>query len=83
MEKNMRVYRKQRSEAFRKDDECEARIKGVCLYAATDLQHKKGRGKFFLVKKYQIKVCRACHVHIENHSEWAKENDLAVSRLTE
>jgi hypothetical protein len=59
---------------------CMAKLE-ECTRIATDIHHKQGRGKFFLVIKTWLGVCRNCHHWIENHPKEAKELGLSDSRL--
>jgi hypothetical protein len=54
----------------------------VCQGVATEIHHKKGRGKYLLIVKYFLAVCWRCHKEIEENPIWAKENNYSVSRLS-
>lgn len=48
---------------------------------ATEIHHKKGRGIWLNIVKYFLAVCRLCHDKIEEHPDWAKQNNYSLSRL--
>lgn len=48
---------------------------------ATDVHHKKGRGKYYLDRSTWLAVCRKCHRRITDNSKEAIELGLSVSRL--
>jgi hypothetical protein len=50
---------------------------------ATDVHHKKGRGKYLLDVETWLAVSRSCHQKIEENPEWAKENGYSLSRLND
>lgn len=61
---------------------CEMNIPGICLHHATDVHHKKGRGKYYLVVETWIPGCRPCHSWVEVHPKEAREMGLSDSKLT-
>jgi hypothetical protein len=54
-----------------------------CTKMATDVHHKKGRGKYLLDTITWLPVCRNCHHWIEEHPKEAKELNLSQSRLNQ
>lgn len=58
---------------------CEARMTG-CTYYASDVHHKRGRGKWLLVIAFFLPVCRNCHDRIGAQSTDAFESGLSVYR---
>jgi predicted HNH restriction endonuclease len=48
---------------------------------ATDVHHKKGRGKYHLDTSTWLPVCRNCHEWIETHPEDAKELGYSETRI--
>lgn len=73
---------KQRNESYRqvrkeyleeKDYACE-----VCGVYATDIHHKKGRGKNLCEKESFLAVCRKCHTRIHDNPAWARENNYLI-----
>ena len=61
---------------------CMAAITGKCTQTATDIQHKKGRGEYFLDTTTWMSLCRSCHSYIDVHPEEAIEKGWAELRLT-
>jgi len=60
---------------------CEVALE-ICTINAIEIHHKVGRIGFRLTdKKKFVAVCRACHRYLEEHPNWAKENNYSVSRL--
>lgn len=60
---------------------CQAALP-CCQGGATDVHHKKGRGKWYLVVKTWMAVCRPCHDWIETHPIEATEMGFRESKLT-
>ena len=67
------VYSKLRIDYLRDHPFCQASLPGICNTKATDVHHKKGRGKFYLITVTWMAVCRQCHEWIETHPKDAKE----------
>jgi len=59
---------------------CEAALPG-CNSNATDVHHKKGRGKYHLDVSTWLSVCRQCHSYIEEHPDEAFELGFSESRF--
>jgi hypothetical protein len=76
------VYYKLRAIFFKdpKNEFCQARLPG-CFGLATDVHHKRGRGKWYLITSTWLAVCRHCHDWIGVNSEAALEMGLSESRL--
>lgn len=62
---------------------CAMKIVGLCTYNATDVQHKKGRGKYYLDTRFWMPACRCCHNWATDHPAEAIELGFALPRLTE
>lgn len=62
---------------------CKMRIIGICTHNATDVQHKKGRGKYYLDTRFWMPACRGCHSWATDHPKEAIELGFALPRLTE
>jgi len=60
---------------------CMMSITGICTVNATDIQHKKGRGKYYLDTRYWISGCRACHGYVTDHPKEAIELGFALPRI--
>lgn len=58
---------------------CQAALPG-CSTHATDVHHKKGRGKYILAVSSWLSVCRKCHMYIEEHPDEAIELGLSEKR---
>lgn len=61
---------------------CEATLH-CCTQKSTDVHHKKGRGKWYLVTSTWMSVCRSCHQWIETHPIEATEMGFRESKITE
>jgi hypothetical protein len=67
-------YEKAKAEYFEeKNYQCE-----ICNQAASDLHHKKGRGKFLCEKSTFMVACRKCHLAIHANVKWATENGYII-----
>jgi ssDNA-binding Zn-finger/Zn-ribbon topoisomerase 1 len=67
-------YEKAKAEYFEeKNYQCE-----ICNQAASDLHHKKGRGKFLCDKSSFMALCRPCHTYLHNNVAWARENGYII-----
>ena len=67
-------YRKVRKEFIEENDyACE-----VCGMYATDIHHKKGRGKNLCKKESFMVACRRCHLTIHANVKWATENGYII-----
>jgi len=49
--------------------------------AATDLHHKRGRGKYYLDVSTFCALCRPCHTYIHEHPDWARANGWLISKF--
>jgi hypothetical protein len=56
-----------------KDWKCE-----ICNREATDIHHKKGRGKNTCNKQTFMATCRLCHQYIHDNPAWARENNYLI-----
>lgn len=54
-----------------------------CQFHASQVHHKKGRGKYLLVLETWLPVCPSCHHWIELHPKRAKELRFSLDRLTD
>jgi hypothetical protein len=59
---------------------CEAKLPN-CRRIATDIHHKKGRGKYLNDITTWLPVCRNCHHRIETFPKEAKTLGLSQTRL--
>lgn len=78
-----RLYHTARKVFLDQHPVCGMNIAGICTIKATDVQHLKGRGKYYLDQTTWLQACRACHSYAELHPEEAKENGWAESRLSD
>lgn len=73
---------------------CEARIacdevvqdrhgKRTIRALATDIHHKRGRGRYYLDTTTWLAVCRACHMHIEAFPLEAYEHGWSERKVGE
>jgi hypothetical protein len=76
------IYKPMRLVFLRQHPVCKMNITGMCTVKATDIQHTKGRGKYFLDLTTWIPACRTCHSYADTHPEEAIENGWAQLRLT-
>lgn len=74
------VYSKLRKDYLSIHPFCQAKLPG-CTAVATDIHHKKGRGKYYLLPNTWISACRTCHHWIETHPTESKEMGLSEDRL--
>lgn len=61
---------------------CFMAIPGICEKKATTIQHKKGRGKYYLDTRFWGSGCMPCHHYADTHPEEAFEKGWAIPRLT-
>lgn len=67
-------YEKAKAEYFEeKNYQCE-----ICNQPASDLHHKKGRGKFLCEKSTFMALCRSCHNKCHHEVGWARENGYII-----
>jgi hypothetical protein len=83
-EKQMKVdtkeYLKVRAEFLKANPTCTF---GSCKKPATEVHHKKGRGKKYLCDaKTFLAVCPGHHRFITDHPHHARENGYSLSRLS-
>lgn len=73
-------YLKVRAEFLKVHKVCQF---GTCTKLATEVHHKKGRGKRYKTDpKTFMAVCSGHHKFIEQHPHFAKEKGYSESRLT-
>lgn len=53
-----------------------------CGRKATEVHHRRGRGRFLLVREYLMSVCGPCHGTIHREPKWATAKGYMVSRLS-
>ena len=51
-----------------------------CARPSTDVHHKRGRGKWYLIVDTWMALCRQCHARITEHSKEAIENGYSERR---
>lgn len=76
------LYKTMRIQFLKDYPICFMQVPGQCTTNATDVQHKKGRGKYYLDMRYWGPACRACHSYADTHPEEAFANGWAIPRLT-
>ena len=72
-------YSKQRKEYLYNHNICHAKI-NKCSLHATEVHHKKGRGKYHLDTSTWLPVCRNCHTWIETNPQEAYELGFSLIR---
>jgi hypothetical protein len=76
------VYTLLRKDYLTQHPVCEARLPS-CTGQATDIHHKKGRGKYYLITSTWMSACRTCHEWIETNPAEAQEMGFTITRLTD
>lgn len=76
------VYTKLRKDYLTINPVCEARLP-QCTGVATDIHHKKGRGKYYLITTTWMSACRKCHEWIETNPVEAVELGFTITRLND
>lgn len=71
------VYSQLRRVFLEKNPNCQASLPG-CTRKATEVHHKDGRQKNYLVIETWCASCRNCHVYIHNNPEEARELGLLI-----
>lgn len=79
MAKANNAYSKLRKIFLNNHSICHAKI-FKCSLHATEVHHKKGRGKYHLDTNTWLPVCRNCHTWIENNPSDAVELGFSESR---
>jgi len=79
LQKEERKYKKLRIKFLSDKSVCHAKIH-ECSLRATEIHHKKGRGKYLLDITTWLPVCRNCHNWIENNPEDSYELGLSQKR---
>lgn len=74
------VYSKLRKDYLSAHPFCQAKLP-ECTLTATDIHHKKGRGKYYLITTTWMSACRSCHEWIETHPAEAKELGFSETRI--
>lgn len=77
------LYSVMRLQYLKDHPNCFMVIAGICTGAATEIQHLKGRGIYYLDMTTWGGACHCCHKYATDHPEEAIENGWAVLRLTE
>lgn len=53
-----------------------------CGALATELHHRKGRGRFLLAEEGFMALCHQCHAFIEKHTGWAHRMEYLLNRAS-
>ena len=80
MQKTERAYSVLRRAFLDQHPVCKASLH-KCTVTATDIHHKKGRGKYHLDTTTWLAVCRNCHTWIEENTHAAEQFGYTESRL--
>lgn len=75
-----RIYSVLRKDFLLDNPVCQCGQSG-CTGEATEVHHKKGRGKWLTVVEFFLAVCRKCHDYIENHPKEAKAKGFSLPRI--
>jgi len=75
-----KVYTKLRRDYLLQHPFCQAALP-ECSKIATDIHHKAGRGKYYLITTTWIGLCRSCHQWAEEHPEDAKQIGVSETRV--
>ena len=78
MAKTNRTYTKLRKDFLLEHPMCQVKV-GDCGLQATDIHHKKGRGKYHLDVTTWVSACRQCHSVIHDHIQEAKKYDFGYT----
>lgn len=70
-----------REEWLRQHPLCEARVNHNCFRQATEVHHKRGRGKYYLDTTTWLAICHNCHIWVTENSKEAILLGLSSSRL--
>jgi hypothetical protein len=82
-EKQNREYRKIRKVFLEENPQCQCVIhEHQCRHRATQIHHKRGRGKDLCNTEFFMGVCGACHEYIERNRSWSKEKGYLINRAS-
>jgi len=74
----LKEYKKLREELLTPSVTCE-----VCLTRkATQIHHKKRRGKYMLDQSTYLPCCAECHRKIEDNPKWARDCGYSLDKFT-
>jgi len=74
-------YNQLRKIYLTKNGLCQAALPN-CTHNATDVHHKKGRGRHYLEVDTWMAVCRTCHIYIETHPVEATDLGFRDSKIS-
>ena len=74
------VYSGLRTTFLNSHSRCEANLHN-CTISATEVHHKRGRGKYYLDVSTWIALCHNCHRWVTDNSKEAIRLGLSTSRL--
>jgi hypothetical protein len=77
--KEDRQYMELRKKYLMDNPMCHAHLH-CCSERSTDVHHKKGRGKYYLIIETWISLCRPCHQYIEMNPDFSKEMEFSEKR---
>jgi hypothetical protein len=77
------IYQDLKAEFMAKEENqyCQIRIDGICTHIADQIHHDTGHGGRYLDVSTYIACCLPCHRYVEDHPNFAYENDFSKSRL--
>lgn len=76
------LYSSMRLQFLKYNPICKMNIPGLCTKIATEVQHLKGRGKYYLDMTFWMSACHFCHSYATDHPAEAIENGWAILKLT-
>lgn len=76
------IYSIMRLQFLKNNPYCGMNIQGICLGKANEIQHLKGRGKYYLDTRYWLSGCSPCHRYATDHPQEAINNGWALLKLT-
>ncbi len=74
------LYTKLRANYLKNNPVCGANLP-ECTSTATDVHHKAGRGRNYLVVDTWMPLCRSCHMWIETHPIEAREAGYSTTKF--
>jgi hypothetical protein len=76
------LYSTMRKQFLKDNPMCFMAIPGLCQGKGTTIQHRKGRGKYYLDSRFWGTACMPCHSYADLHPEESFEKGWAIPRLT-
>lgn len=77
------LYSVMRLQFLKDNPTCFMSIPEICTHKSTEIQHLKGRGKYYIDMTTWGAACHQCHSYATDHPEEAVNNGWAQLKLTE